>query len=88
MLWLKITLITLTSIYGLVYIILAFMTKKPIRTILWTALLGVLSLAAVNLSASFTGVGIPINAYTVGLSAAGGVPAAAALILFRTIFGL
>ncbi len=85
---LKIALLVLAIIYGLVYIILAICGKKPFKTIIITALCGILSLAAVNLTSRFTGVHIPLNAYTVATSAAGGFPAATALLLLRMLFGL
>lgn len=85
---LRIVLIVAAIIYGLVYIILAACGKKPIRTILSTAALGLLAFTAVNLSSELTGVHIPLNAYTVATSAAGGIPATTALILMRMIFSL
>jgi hypothetical protein len=84
----KIILICITCIYFLVYIILALRIRKPVRALLFTALCGILSMTAVNLSATLTGVYIPLNAYTAALVTSGGLPATVALILVRTIIGV
>ena len=85
---LKIILLITTIIYFLVYIILAFCGKKPIRTMLLFALLGILSLTAVNLTSKFTGVSIPLNIWTASVCTAGGVPATVALLMLRMVMGL
>lgn len=73
-------------IYFLVYIMLSLFCKKPFRTILFTAFCGVALLAVLNLTDKFTGIHIPINPYSVGVSAAGGVIGVVGLLLLRLIF--
>ncbi len=85
---LNIVLKVFAAIYLLVYIILAFCGKKPLKTIALCAVLGWISLAVVNLCSRFTDVYIPINAYSVSLTAAGGIPAAVAILAMRMVLGL
>ncbi len=75
-------------IYFLVYIILALNCKKPVRTIFLTALIGIVSLALVNLTYKFTGVRIPINPCTVGVSAGGGVLGVVGILILNLIMGI
>ena len=83
---LKTVFICLLVIYGFIYLILAVGTKKPFKTIFFYAFLGVLGLAIVNLTAKFSGVYIPVNAYTLGSSAALGLPGTIGLLILRIIF--
>ncbi len=85
---LKIILLIIMVIYILVYIMLILCGLKPIRTLALFSLLGVLSLTAVNLTTKITGVGVPLNPWTLSISAAGGIPATIALLLMQTIMGL
>ncbi len=73
-------------IYFLVYIMLALFCKKPFRTIIFTAFCGIALLAALNFTDDFTGIHIPINPYSVGVSAAGGILGVVGLLLLRLIF--
>lgn len=75
-------------IYFLVYIILVMCCKKPIKTLLLFTLSGILALAMVNLTSKFTGVSLPVNPYTVGVSAAGGIAGTAALLIIKIIFSI
>ncbi|MBE6766174.1 MAG: transcriptional regulator [Ruminococcaceae bacterium] len=85
---LKIILLVAAIIYFLVYIIFAICGKKPIRTILLFSFFGIISLTAVNLTSSLTGVYIPLNPWSLSVSAAGGIPATVALLLMRTVLAL
>lgn len=73
-------------IYFLVYITLSLFCKKPFGTILFTAFCGVALLAVLNLTDKFTGIHIPINPYSVGVSASGGIIGVVGLLLLRLIF--
>lgn len=75
-------------IYFLVYIILALNCKKPFKTLILIALGGLAALAVVNLTSRFTGVYIPVNPYTVGISASGGIVGTVALLIIKLIFGV
>lgn len=46
-------------------------------------LIGILSLAAIDISGIFTGVYLPISPLTLTLSACGGVPAVATMIIIN-----
>jgi len=83
---LKIIFICACLIYGFLYFIFAAETKKPFKTIFFYAFLGLLGLVAVNLTAKFSGVYIPINAYTLSSSAALGLPGTVSLLILRIIF--
>ena len=83
---LKIILICVGLIYGFLYFIFAAVTKKPFKTIFLYAFLGVAGIILVNLTSKFSGVYIPINAYTLGSSAALGIPGTMSLLLLRIIF--
>ena len=76
---LKIAVIILLSVFGFVIFIFAILGRKPLRTILLNAFIGLTALAIINLTAKFSGVFIPINAYSVIGSSAFGLPA---IILF------
>ncbi len=75
-------------IYLLFYIILAFLLKKPIKTIFLIALSGVAAMILINLSGGYTGVKIPVNAYTVGISAGGGIIGVAGFLILNLILGV
>ena len=83
---LKIIFICICFIYGFLYFIFAAGTKKPIRTMLFYAFLGVMGIVTVNLTAKFSGVHLPVNAYTLGSAAALGLPGTIGLLLLRIIF--
>ena len=74
------------AVYFLVYIILAMCTKKPLRTVLLNALCGIISLMAVNLTSRYTGLYIPTNPYTAGISAAGGIAGVVFILVLRLFF--
>ena len=74
------------AICAVALIIFAFRGKRPFRTMMITALLGLLALAAVCISGIFTGVTLPINVWTVSCSALGGVPGVITLLILKMIF--
>ena len=67
-------------------IIFSFRGKRPFRTMMITALLGLLTLTIVCISGIFTGVSLPINAWTVSCSALGGIPGVITLLILKIIF--
>ncbi len=76
-------LLTLTE---LSILILALKSRKPLKLLLLNALLGLLALAAADLTTRFTGVHVPINWYTAAGSALFGMPAVAGFLLLPLIF--
>ena len=75
-------------LYFLVYIILALNCKKPVKTIFLTALIGIAALVVVNLTHKLTGVRIPINPCTVGVSAGGGLVGVIGILVLNLIMGI
>ena len=69
-------------------VILYFALKKGglFKIIFLNALLGILAVAAINLTEKYTGCYIPINAYTVFFPSAFGLPAVIGLVLLKFIF--
>ena len=56
-------------------------SKKPFKRALFSILIGLLSLAAVDLLSSFTSVYIPITTLSVLTSAVGGLPGTALMVM-------
>ena len=82
----NIIFISFSILYGLIYFVLAAKTKKPFKTILFYAFMGVASLILVNLTSSLSGIYLPINQYTLGSTAALGLPATVTLLILKIIF--
>lgn len=74
------------AVCALALIIFAFRGKRPFRTMMVTALCGLLALALVCISGIFTGVTLPVNPWTVICSVLGGLPGVASLLILRIIF--
>ena len=84
----QIALICACILYGIVLFLLALKTGKPMKHLGLLALIGLVALAVVDLTRPLTGVYIPVNPWTVGASAAGGLPAVIGIIALRMIFSL
>ena len=80
-----IILITVISLFAAALLFLHIKSRRPLRSAIINALLGIAALAAVNLTHRFTGVRIPINIYTVPSVAVFGIPACAAMVVFQMI---
>lgn len=78
--------IALAVLCGLVLLIFAFKSGKPLRILLLNALLGISMLILINLTTRFTGVHIPINRWTAGFSAGFGIPAVGLFVMLPLIF--
>lgn len=83
---LQIVFISLAVIYGFIYLILAAKTGRPFKTILFFSAAGVLGLVLVNVTARYSGIYLPVNAYTVGTGTVLGLPGTVSLLLLRMIF--
>ncbi|MDO4419428.1 MAG: pro-sigmaK processing inhibitor BofA family protein [Ruminococcus sp.] len=59
--------------------------KKPFKRALLSMILGVLSLIAVNIIGIYFNVSLPISPFSATVSACGGVPAVAAMVLISTL---
>lgn len=71
-------------VFTLILLFLHIKSRRPVRSVAINALIGILAIAAVNLTAQFSGVHIPINVYTVPFSAVFGLPAVCTIIIFET----
>ncbi|MBR5922655.1 MAG: pro-sigmaK processing inhibitor BofA family protein [Clostridia bacterium] len=76
-------LIAVLSLFAAALLILHIKSRRPLRSAVINALCGILALAAVNLTCKFTGVRIPVNIYTFPGIAVFGIPACAALVIFK-----
>ncbi len=81
----KIIAIFGTVIYFLLYFLLAARTLKPLKTIFSFAVIGLIGMIAINLTAKFTGVYIPVNYYSVGSCCALGLPGTIGLLILKMI---
>ncbi len=81
-----IVFICFASIYFIAYTVLAAKTGAFKKTVAISVGSGLFALAAVGLAAPLTGVWIPFNWWTVGSSAAVGLPGVVALVLSKLIF--
>lgn len=77
----KLLLIILLVVYVLVISIFNIKSKKPLIAMLFTALQGICALFAVNLVGEYIAVHIPVNAYTLGVGAVGGIPSIIMILL-------
>lgn len=83
--FLKYAAITLLGLTAFCILIFAIKSGKPIRSLFINALLGIAALLAVNLTARFTGVHIPVNQWTAAGSAIYGIPAVCGFVLLDMI---
>ena len=84
--FLKYSALVLIGVYGLAFLVVGIIGRKPIRFVLINVLSGVLALVVVNLTARFTGVHIAVNEWTVGAGSAFGVSGVCGLLILKLIF--
>ncbi len=70
--------------YTIVYA--ATKNKKPFKRAFLSMLCGVVALILVDLAGIFLDIGLEISPFTLTVSACGGVPAVAAMLLINTVF--
>ncbi len=75
----------LAAVAELLVLFFCFKSGKPIKNLLIAALCGIAALIAVNLTARFTGVHIPVNPFSVGSSALFGIPAVCGMVIMGMI---
>ncbi|WP_283610815.1 pro-sigmaK processing inhibitor BofA family protein [Faecalispora anaeroviscerum] len=61
-------------------------SKRPMQRAAGGIIIGVGTLAVVNLTGFFTGVCIPVSLLSLGVSAAGGIPGVTLMLLLNLIF--
>lgn len=77
--------IILLAIFALTLLILAVLSRKPIRFLLFNSFIGVCILLILYLTRKFTGLNIALNPYTVSASAILGAPAVFGLMILNFI---
>ena len=82
---LSVLAIVTVCVFTLVILIFHIRSRRPLRSALLNAALGLAALIAVNLTTRFTGVHIPVNPYSVGGSAIFGIPATVALLVMQML---
>ena len=82
----KIFCIILLVIYAVILFVFAYKSGRFFKTLLTSALIGVLTMLIVNISARFTGVSLPVNLYTVLSSSCLGLPGVLGLLTIRLFF--
>ena len=80
---LGIVLICTVSVFALALLIIFIKSRRPLIFAFINALLGVIAIVAVNMTARFTGVFVPVNVYSVPFSAVFGLPAVATNIILQ-----
>ncbi len=83
MLFLKISFIIILSVYLITLLIFCYKDGNFFKTLLLSVMSGIAVFTVVNLTSRFTGVYIPVNAWTCGSSALFGVPGVLGLLLVR-----
>jgi len=82
----KIVAICALVIYAIIMLAFAYKTKKTMKTLFISALVGIVTLTLLNTVSSYTGVYIAVNPWTVGGAATFGIPGVVALITVRLFF--
>lgn len=83
--FIKISFIIILVIYIIFLLYFSYKNGKIIKTLLISALSGIITFTAVNLLSSLTGITISVNAWTLGSSAVFGMPGVLGLLIFRMI---
>ena len=65
----------------------AFLTGKPIRALLGSAVEGLCALAAVNVISVFSGVTLGVTAFSVTVCVVLGIPGVATLLVLQVLMG-
>ena len=73
---------------GILLLVALFKNGKPLRTLFWSGIAGVVSLLAVFFIGRYTSQTVAINGYSLAVSFFGGVPGVIALVTFGTILGI
>lgn len=84
--FLKISFIIILTVYIVLLLFFCYKNGKFLKTLLLSALSGLIVLTAINLLSGVTGVGISINGWTVGTSALFGMPGVLGLLTIRMFF--
>ena len=79
-------LLSVFGVYLLCYLILAALTKRFLKTIIITAVIGISALLILKFSGVYLGISVPINVYTLWLCGFTGLPGVILLLILNIIF--
>jgi hypothetical protein len=74
------------GVYALIMLIIAILSRKPIRLLLLNAMLGAAAFLCIELTRRLSGVHIPLNEFTASSASLLGVPAVCGLLVLKVIF--
>ena len=83
--FIKISFIIILVLYAIFLLYFSYKNGKIVKTILASALSGIVVFTIVNLISFKTGITISVNAWTLGSSALFGMPGVLGLLIFRMI---
>lgn len=75
-------------VLALFLLVLYAKTGKPVRAFLGTAVPGALSLAVINYTSFFTGVGLAVNVFTLFAAVFLGLPGVISVFLLKLLWGV
>ncbi len=79
-------ILTAGGVFGLLVVIqMIVRSPRPVQRAAGGVIMGLFALAAVNLTAFFTGVSLPLSPLTIGVSGAAGIPGVTMLLLLNLI---
>lgn len=84
--WWGIVLILLSVFVCFTIVHIAEKSRHPGRRSVFSMLLGLASLVAVNLTGAFTGISLPVSLLTILTSIIGGIPGVTALLFLNLYF--
>lgn len=83
---LKTVLIAFAAVYAIAFLFFAFKSGKPIKTILFSALLGLGVFVLLNLTGGYTGVSLGVNPWSVLCASVAGVPGVVLMVVMRLLW--
>ena len=86
--WFDYLFIALSCIAVIIILGFAFATKKFLKTITTSALLGIVTLFILHFTAPITGFSLEITPYTLGGAGIFGLPGVVCITISKMIFGL
>lgn len=72
----------------LIVLFFALRTRKFFKTLITSALIGLLTLSILYFSSGITGFSVELTPYTLGTSAIFGLPGVVAIVICKMIFGV
>ncbi len=77
------------AVFGVLIVLLfALRTRKFLKTLLFSALLGIVTLLILHFTSGLTGFSLELTPYTLGTSSIFGLPGVVAIVLCKMIFGV